>query len=265
MRRPCLLCCWKCRITIVGRAKSTYMGPERWDMPTLLYSVTFDVNAGKHAASIEEEFVPNLGEAGGNGAIDAINIHTGVIRSSPRQAWCTVDTRVELHLCGDFLFAAALLGPDELDEEGKAGIYIFYRSSLELTNHVAGKYVYIKSAANGDVVAEKAQDGRFDVFQLDDDRLVFRTSFQRRPPQDDRHNQYEPIFLVHNTRAYVHSDREGPASCIEVYNILTGDLERSLWYPNPSLAGACDATCLVAVKKELFCGFNSGSSGRISA
>jgi hypothetical protein len=210
---------------------------------------------GKHALSNEEMFVPNRGVPGGNGVINAINIHTGVIRSSPPQAWYTGNMcGVEVHLCGDFLLAAALF------EEGGAGIYIFDRSSLELMTHIAGKYACIKSTANGDVVAEKVEDGSFDVFQLNDDRLVFRTSFQRRPSQNNRRNGNDPlsdyasILLVHNTKAYVRSYREGPASCIEVYNILTGDLERRFWYPNQNLAGA---TCLVAGKKELFCGVES--------
>jgi hypothetical protein len=212
------------------------------------------VVAGKHALSNDEIFVSKLGEAGGNGVIAAINIHTGAIRSSPRQAWYTVNMTVEVHLCGDFLLAAALSERGYLDEEGGAGIYIFDRSSLDLMDQVAGKYKCIKSTANGDVVAEKVEDGSFDVFQLSDDRLVFRTSFQ-----NNRRNHASMLFLLHNTKAYVcgRSDPES-ASSIEVYNILTGDLERRLWYPNESINFD---TCLVAGKKELFC---VGESGGIS-
>jgi hypothetical protein len=210
------------------------------------------VVAGKHALSNEEMFVPNPGEAGGDGVIAAINIYTGAIRSSPRQAWYTVNMlMVEVHLCGDFLLAAAL------SDTGGAGIYMFDRSSLDLMDHIFGRYVCIQSTANGDVVAEKVEDGLFYVFQLNDDRLVFHTSFQQRPSQNNRRDGDDPhrgdpsILLVHNTKAYV---RGGPASCIEVYNILTGDLERRLWYPNQTLAGRCYAYCLVAGKKVLFCG-----------
>jgi hypothetical protein len=237
-----------------------------WDLSngSCLHSVDVDVGICKHAASSEEVFVPNVTiGAEEDGVIDAINIHTGVIRSSPRQAWFTDDMGVELHLCGDFLFAAvphdAFSYEDEKAEEEasrKAGFYIFDRSSLELMNNVAGNYLSINSAANGDVVAEKA-DGRLDVFQLDDDRLVFRTSFQRRLSQN--YQNRSSILLVHNSRAYVDSYQEGPASCTEVYNILTGILERTLWHPPRSPDGRRWADCLVAGKKELFCGFNSGS------
>jgi hypothetical protein len=146
---------------------------------------------------------------------------------------------------------------DQVEEEAgrKAGIYILDRSSLEFLNHVAGRYLCINSAANGDVVAAKA-DGRFDVFQLDDGRLIFRTSFQRHAlSQIDRNESF--IYLVHNSRAYVH--REGPANSTEVYSIITGDLERTLWHPYQSRDGTQSALCcLVAGKKEIFCGFNSG-------
>jgi hypothetical protein len=170
---------------------------------------------------------------------------------------------VELHLCGNFLVAAVPQEPDyedEEDEETQKGIYILDRSSLELMNHFPGNYVCINIAANGDVVAEKAEDGLFDVFRLDDEHLVFHTSFQRRPSQNDRIDRRNinlsiSILLVHNSRAYVSSWREGPVSCTEVYNILTGDLERTLWHPNRS-----SAFCLVAGKKDLFFGFNCDSS-----
>jgi hypothetical protein len=73
-------------------------------------------------------------------------------------------------------------------------------------------YLCSKIAANGDVVADKTNNERFDVF---------RTSFQRRFSQND---QPTAILLVHNSRSYVRSYGEGPASCIEVYNILTLDI-----------------------------------------
>jgi hypothetical protein len=132
--------------------------------------------------------------------IDVINVHTGVIRSSLRQAWCLGDRAVELHLCGNFLLAAVPHDADDYDDEKedekaarKAGIYILDRSSLELMNHVAGKYVRISSAANGDVVAEKA-DWRFDIFQLDGDRLIFRTSFHRYALSRNNRNDLKSIF-----------------------------------------------------------------------
>jgi hypothetical protein len=137
----------------------------------------------------------------------------------------------------------------------KAGFYILDRSSLELLNHVDGKYVRINSAANGDVAAKKA-DGRFDVFQLDGDSLIFRTSFHRYALSRNSDNE-SLIFLVHNSRAYVH--QQGPANSTEVYNIITGDLERALWHPCQSRDGTQSACCLVAGKKELFYGFNCGS------
>jgi hypothetical protein len=240
-----------------------------WDLSngTCRHSIEVDSGLNKHAASNEEVFVPNFGEE--DGTIDAINIHTGVIRSIPRLAWIAEDGIVnKLHLCGDFLLAAvpifALTCEDEADETYKeeairrAGFYIFDRSSLELVNHIAGTYLCIKSAANGDVVAEKADGrtyGRIDVFHLDDDRLIFRTSFQRRclTPIDQNH---QSIFLVHNSKAYVHPD--GLATCTEVYNILTGDLERTLYHPPRGRDGTNFLHCLVAGKKELFCGFHVG-------
>jgi WD40 repeat protein len=232
-----------------------------WDLSngTCRHSIEVNLHVGKHAASNEEVFVPNNGdEDDEDGTIDAINIHTGVIRSSPRQAWCT--ERIELHLCGNFLLAAVPDDDPDTAEEGahKAGIYVLDRSSLELMNHVAGSYSCIKSAANGDVVAKKAYDGRFEVFHLVDDRLVFRTSFERCCTHT--HQNYESILLVHNSKAYIH--QAGPASCIEVYNILTGDLERTLWHPPGRVDVGQFPRCLVAGKKELFCGFNT-SAGRI--
>lgn len=93
---------------------------------------------------------------------------------------------VQLHLCRDMLIAAVPFDTrhyeDEEDKEAeedgirKAGIYILYPSSLEVMKHVAGIYLCISSAANGDIVAENA-DGRYEVFQLDANCLVFRTSF----------------------------------------------------------------------------------------
>jgi hypothetical protein len=167
-----------------------------WDLSngTWRQSIEIDIGTGKHAASNEEVFVPNE-----DGFIDVINIHTGVIRSSPRQAWLSDDMVLELHLCGNFLLAAVPHDADDYDDEArKAGIYILDRSSLELMGHVAGSYLCIKSAANGDVVAEKA-DGRFQVFQLVDDSLVFRTSFQRCVTRTDQID--ESILLVHNSKA----------------------------------------------------------------
>jgi hypothetical protein len=180
---------------------------------------------------------------------------------------------VELHLCGDLLLAAVphdardyeAYENEERKSARKAGLYIFDHSSLELVKHIAGKYRCINSAANGDVVAERA-DGRFDVFRLDDHRLVFRTYFQRRLSQSNQ--DYCSILLVHNSRAYINPDqrwnREGSAPCTEVHNILTGDLERALWYPPRSLDGGRFASCLVAGKKELFCGFFAGERSSIS-
>jgi WD40 repeat protein len=237
-----------------------------WDLNngTCRHSVEVYLGIGKHAASNEEVFVPNLGDE--DGVIDAINIHTGVIRSSPRQSWCTHNVpSIELHLCGDFLLAAASHHGENYENEEateqsarKAGIYVLDRSSLELMNHVTGVYKWIKIAANGDVVSEKT-DGSFDVFQLDDDRLAFRTSFQRRPSSALYDFSLQSILLVHNSRAYVNS-RGGPNSCIEVYNILTGELERTLWYPSRRIDSTLNADCLVAGKKELYCGFNCGGS-----
>jgi hypothetical protein len=241
-----------------------------WDLSngTCRHSIEINVGVGKYAASNEEVFMPNIGGEDGV-IIDAMNIHTGVIRSSSCHAWCAVDRVVKLHLCGDFLLAAVPHDAGNYDDEDeddqveragrKAGMYIVDRSSLELLNYVAGRYVCIDSAASGDVVAE-TEDGRFDVFQLDDDRLVFRTSFQRRPLSHNGRFHLSPILLVHNSRAYINSYRGvGREPCTEVYNILTGDFERSLWQPSFSQDGAQSACCLVAGKKELFCGFNSGS------
>jgi hypothetical protein len=238
-----------------------------WDLSngTCRHSIEINLSIGKHAASNEEVFIPNIGGEDGF-IIDAMNIHTGVIRRSPCHAWCVVDRVVELHLCGDFLLAAVTHYAGNYDEEQveeagrKAGMYIVDRSSLELLNYVAGRYVCINSAANGDVVAEKA-DGRYDVFQLDDDRLVFRTSFQRRPlSYASQFVLSSSILLVYNSRSYVRSYRgEGREPCTEVYNILTGDFERTLCQPSLSQDGSQSAFCLVAGKKELFCGFNAGS------
>jgi hypothetical protein len=111
-------------------------------------------------------------------------------------------------------------------------------------NYAAGRCLCIKSTANGDVVAERA-DERFDVFQLDGDRLIFRTSFQRRALTQNSQNE-SLIFLVHNSRAYVH--QQGPANSTEVYNIVTGDLERTLWHPYQSRDGAI--CCLLGCRQE---------------
>jgi WD40 repeat protein len=51
-----------------------------WDL-TCRYSIEINLGAGKHAASNEEVFMPNLGGEDGV-IIDAMNIHTGIIRSS---------------------------------------------------------------------------------------------------------------------------------------------------------------------------------------
>jgi hypothetical protein len=242
-----------------------------WDLNsgTCRYSIEVELGFGKHIASNDEVFVPNVGDE--DGAIDAINIHTGGIRSSSRQTWCTENVPVELHLCGDFLLVAVPIytsiyhGDEECERDSvrKAGIYIFDRSSLELMNHVARSYICMRSAANGDVVAETI-DGRFDVHQLlDGYHLVFRTSFHRRFPQNGHQTDYSDnhsILLVHNSRAYVRSCREDPASCTEVYNILAGDLERTLWHPPRRRDGTLSPRCLVAGKKELFCGFESHGS-----
>jgi hypothetical protein len=115
---------------------------------------------------------------------------------------------VELHLCGDFLLAAVPIYPsiyhggEECERKSvrKAGIYIFYRSSLELMNHDAGSYIYIKSAENGDVVAETV-GGRFKVHQL-----VFSTSFHRRFPQNDQNDYRDNPWIL---RRY-----KGSRSCL---------------------------------------------------
>jgi hypothetical protein len=243
-----------------------------WDLSngTCRHSIETNLGGGKHAASNEEVFMPNVRDIDGL-IIDSINIHTGVIRSSSPQTWCMSDRPVELHLCGNILLAAVIHNADnyedEKDEEeeaAQAGIYMLDRSSLELKNYFAGKYLCINtSAATGDVVAEKA-DGRYDVFQVVDDDLVIRTSFRRRPLSLSHQNN-DSILLVHDSRAYVNSYRAGTeiVPCTEVYNILTGDFERTLWHPSvSSREGVQSACCLVAGKKELFCGFNSKGSIR---
>jgi WD40 repeat protein len=238
-----------------------------WDLSTgtCRHTLEVELSVGKHAASNEEVFVPNMGVE--DGGIDAINIHTGVIRSSPRYRWCMGHESVELNLCGNFLLAAVPHDADNYENEKakkkaarKAGIYILDRSSLEVMNYVSGEYLCINGAANGDVVAEKV-DGRFDVFRLDNHRLVFRTSFQRRLSQNDSSSTFfHPFLLVHNSRAYVNSYDESPAPCTEIYNIMTGDLERTLWHTPPRCRERAHSPhCFVAGKKELFCGFNSDS------
>jgi hypothetical protein len=116
-----------------------------WDLSNgaCRHSVEVELGIGKHAASNEEVFVPNLKDDCGlvpnlreeDGLIiDVINIDTGVIRSSSPQAWCMSYRTVELHLCGNILLAAVLAFDDEEDEEeeaAEAGIYILDRSSLE--------------------------------------------------------------------------------------------------------------------------------------
>lgn len=77
-----------------------------WDLSygTCRHSVEVELGIGKHAASNEEVFVPN-NDANEDGVINAINIHTGVIRCIPRQAWCTSNVTVELSLSGNLLLA----------------------------------------------------------------------------------------------------------------------------------------------------------------
>jgi WD40 repeat protein len=235
-----------------------------WDLSngTCRHSIEVEVGVGTHASSNDEVFAPNIGDEGG-GVIDAINIHTGVvIHSSLRLAWCTENMAVDLYICGNFLLAAVPCA--DYEDEGamelaarNGGIYLLDRSSLEQMEHVRGVYGCIKIATNGDVVAEKA-DGSFDVFQLDADHIVLRNSFQRHTSSEPYDFPVDSILLVHNSKAYVQSNREGP--CIEVYNILSGDLERTLLYPPWSLGFACYPECLVASETELFCGLNMGDS-----
>jgi WD40 repeat protein len=233
-----------------------------WDLDngTCQHSFEMKLGPGTLAAYNEEVFAPYPGEE--NGAIIAIGIDGEDFRSNLcRRSWCTDNMAgVHLYLCGDFLLAAVPCG--DYDDEGVrelAGIYLLDRSSLEEMKHVPGVYGCINSATNGDVVAEKA-DGSFDVFQLDADHIVKHHSFQRHPSSEPSNFRLKSILLVHNSRAYVQSNRDGPECCIEVYNIFSGGLERTLLYPLRSLDGAYIPECLVASETELFCGFNMGDS-----
>jgi hypothetical protein len=82
-------------------------------------------------------------------------------------------------------------------------------------------------------------------------------TFQRRLSLESIKTRNHRTILVHNSRAYVNSLR-GSSICIEVIQILWLDIS-SVHYGTLSSDCSRNAHCLVASKKELFCGFNIGN------
>lgn len=133
--------------------------------------------------------------------------------------------------------------------------------TLEETSRIKGRqHLAVVSNSNGEVVAATGS-GRFDLFHLVGNHLVYRNCFIG-SLLDSPHRTPRPchkrILLFHKSQLYVANgepEDEDSSGCIKAYNVVTGKLEHELSYPYED-SGKKHRPCrMIATEKELLVGF----------